>query len=136
MYADATGAILELTVRPIAQTVVESHFTHGGIVGIHYKTAFQQIVKTLLLARDGNLTEINQYGYLDPCVLEDSALYMLLNPVDMDGWYHLPFESQTQMLQDIGMSTVPAIDHTKISDAMQMAILKTQEQYRYLLQPN
>lgn len=134
MYADTAGAILELTVRPIAQTVIETHSSHGGIVGIHYKTAFQQIVKTLLLARDGNLTEINEYGYLDPCILDDTTLYMLLNKVDLDGWYHLPFESQTQMLQDIGMNTASAIDHTKISDAMQMAILKTQEQYRFLLQ--
>jgi hypothetical protein len=133
VYADTAGAVLELTVRPIAQTVLEKHITHGGIIGIHYQTSFQQVVRTILLARDGNLAEINEYGYLDPCILDDTALYMLLNPVDLDGWYHLPFEHQQQMMEDIGMSKVPAIDHTKISDTMQMAIRRTQEQYRYLL---
>ncbi len=132
IYADAVGSILEMTVRPIAQTVVESHLSHGGIIGIRYMTSFDNFVKTIILARDGQMSEINDYGYLDPFVLEDDALYMLLNPVDIGSWYHMPSAEHQQVMQDIGISTQP-MNYKQMSQSLEQAIRKTQEEYRFLI---
>lgn len=105
IFVDADGSRLELTVQPIAQTVVEKHCSHGGIIGIYYKSYFAQLIDTLLLSHSGDITCINQYGYMDPGVLDDDVLYMLLNPVELNGWYtfsaHTP-ENRNAM-RDIGM---------------------------------
>jgi hypothetical protein len=130
IYADAAGSILELTVMPIAQTVVEAHVSHGGIVGVHYRTPFAEIIRTIILSRQGNLSEINEYGYLDPHHLDDDTLYMLLNPVDINGWFHMPSAEHQQVMEDIGMS-IPSFDYRQMSHSLEQAIRRTREQYRF-----
>lgn len=135
-YEDAAGSKLELIVQPIAETVVETHIAHGGIIGFYYQTAFAHLVNTLLLSKDGHITHINDYGYMDPSVLEDDALYMLLNPVDINGWNLTTppcVENHQAMMRDTGM-TVPDAGPRKISKALEYAILQTQRKYRHLIQ--
>jgi hypothetical protein len=58
---------------------------------------------------------------------------MLLNPVDMNGWYHMPSTDHEEIMKEIGMSP-QTLRSKQISQAMAQAIKKTQEQYRFLLQ--
>ncbi len=134
IFEDADGARLELTVQPISPTVVEKHCSHGGIIWISYQTHFSQQVLTLLLSHEGDIARINEHGYMDPEVLEDDTLYMLLNPVEINGWYALPSHTpeSRKVMRDIGMK-VPRDRSQKLSEALEYAIEQTQKNYRRIL---
>jgi hypothetical protein len=71
---------------------------------------------------------------MDPEVLEDDTLYMLLNPVEINGWYALPSHTpeSRKVMRDIGMK-VPRDRSQKLSEALEYAIEQTQKNYRRIL---
>ena len=101
---------------------------------MYYQTVFAKFVNTLLLSNNGNISCINDYGYIEPYILDDDILYMLLNPVEINGWYFPASRTSEnyQTRKDIGMNVSRVHPH-RINEILESAILQTQEKCRFLL---
>ena len=90
VYGDVWGNLLEITVERFARTVVETLYTHGGIIALAYHDAMtdgeQSFENTYLLRPDGQIRWLHShYGEL-PIGIDLDIFYMLLNPVEINNW--------------------------------------------------
>lgn len=128
-YADHFGAIMELTAMPMTEFVGERRSVGGGIIGINYVSADSRMLDTVIFNQEGELFHVNEYGYLDYAAIDVDRLYFLLNPVELNGWHIIRDPDEHEMLRGIR----PDNNHPPMSDALAIAIRKTQNEYRSLM---
>jgi len=128
-YADHFGAIMELTVRPMAELLVERHASNGGIIGINYTSQDMKMVDTVIFNQKGKLFHINEHGYLDHASIDVDRLYYLLNPVEINGWHIIRDPNEHEAFRGVQLTS----NRLPMSVELSEAIRKTQDEYRFLI---
>ncbi len=118
VYVDEWGNILELTVRRFSDLVVEKLYEHGGVMAVGYYDATTEgkinFQDTFILRRDGDIIPIDiRKNYHERIWLDQDILYMLLNPLEINGWIPEKRKECHEELRKQGkMLDIPRIFHT------------------------